>query len=149
MSMLKNRAVLLTAAMFLSAIFTPMAALACCPDGGGGAPKVATKGLGQSTPTAMDLTTDLAWHIYEFHRDGITYTQINDVSGTVRAAIGRIGTTMWVLPIGSDAERVALPGDPNPSGQSKSLYRSNEIEVVLVRDGGQDRWVIRSTSSGH
>jgi hypothetical protein len=143
MSILKKRAVLLTAALFLSAIFAPTAAFACCPDGGVGAPKMATKGLGQSTPAAMDLTTDLAWHVYEFQRDGITYTQINDVSGTVRAAIGRIGTTIWVMPIGSDAERVSLPGDPNPSGQSKSLYRSNEIEVILVR------WVIRSGSSTH
>ncbi|MCW1777265.1 hypothetical protein NB693_23345 [Pantoea ananatis] len=34
-------------------------------------------------------------------RDGVTYLQINDATGVVRAAVGRINETLWVLPMGT------------------------------------------------
>lgn len=114
-----------------------------CPSDGNSAPKAAT-GLGQEFPSAVDLAADSAWQVYEFERDGVRYTQVNDQYGNVRVATGRIGGTFWVMPIGTDVERVSVPGDTIPTGQKKSLYRSNDVEVILYQDGTQQKWLIRS-----
>ena len=123
---------------------SPLASAKCgCPDDGHGAPKAAT-GLGQEFPQAPDLAADAAWQVYEFERDGIRYVQVNDRSGAVRAAAGRIGETFWAMPIGSDADRVAVQGDAAPVGTPQPLFRSSEVEVVLYRDGTRQRWLIRA-----
>lgn len=116
---------------------------ACCPGEGHGAPKAAS-GLGESNPVADDLSADPAWQVYEFERGGIQYVQVNDQYGVVRAAVGRIEDTYWVLPVGKDAERVSIPGDASPVGMSKILYRSEDVEVLLLQVGEETRWVIRS-----
>ena len=117
-----------------------------CPSDGAGAPAAAS-GLGQAFPAASDLASDSAWQVYEFERDGIRYTQVNDQYGSVRAAVGRIGNTFWTMPIGSDADRVRVQGDAAPAGVPNVLFRSNDVEVVLYQDGALQRWVIRSPSS--
>lgn len=123
---------------------SPLANAICgCPDDGIGAPKAAT-GLGQEFPQAPDLAADAAWQVYEFERDGIRYVQVNDQSGVVRAAAGRIGETFWAMPIGSDADRVAVQGDAAPAGTPQVLFRSSDVEVVLYRDGTRQRWLIRA-----
>jgi hypothetical protein len=113
-----------------------------CPDDGNWNPK-ASQGLGQSFPETVDLAADPAWHVYEFERDGVRYTQINDHSGVVRAAAGRIGGTFWVMPIGADADRVSVPGDTMPSGMFRMLYRSNEVEVLIYQEDVRESWFIR------
>jgi hypothetical protein len=113
----------------------------CCPTGGG-APKAAS-GLGESVPPAIDLAIDPEWQIYEFERGGIHYTQINDGSGKVRAAVGRIDDLFWVMPIGGDADRVSLDALPALSGERKVLYRTNEVEVILYRTATGDYWEVR------
>lgn len=127
-----------------AAMASPLAIASCCPSDGNGAPQKAASGLGEPFPAAADLASDTAWQLYEFERDGIRYVQVNDQYGKVRVAVGRIGDVLWVLPIGGDADRVALPGDRVPSGQPKSLYRSNDIEVILYQNSAGDRWLIRS-----
>lgn len=123
---------------------SPLASAQCgCPSDGHGAPKAAT-GLGQEFPQAPDLAADAAWQVYEFERDGIRYVQVNDRNGAVRAAAGRIGNTFWAMPIGSDADRVAVQGDAAPTGAPQVLFRSSDVEVVLYRDGSHQRWLIRS-----
>lgn len=117
-----------------------------CPSDWNTAPKAAT-GLGQSSPNATDLAPDPAWKVYAFERDGIRYTQINDQNGTVRAAAGQIGNTFWVMPIGTDADRVAVPGDTLPTGQARILTQSGGVEVVLYQDGDRQRWLIRSPTA--
>ena len=137
----------------------PLALLACavlvspaawakcsCPDDGRDSP-AASRGLGESSPDAVDLATDAAWQVYEFERDGIRYTQVNDSAGTVRAAVGRIGGTAWVLPIGRDADRVLLPGDTLPAGNTRVLLRSGEVEVVLIENGTTQYWWVRVLTS--
>lgn len=114
-----------------------------CPSDWNGAPQAAT-GLGQSSPNAADLAPDPAWQVYAFERDGIRYTQVNDQNGTVRAAAGQIGGTFWVMPIGTDADRVAVPGDAVPAGQARVLTQSGEVEVVLYQDGSRQHWLIRA-----
>lgn len=133
----------------------PLALLACavlvspaawakcgCPDDGNWNP-AASRGLGESFPTAVDLAADSSWQVYEFQRDGVRYVQVNDSAGVVRAAAGRIGGTTWVMPIGADADRVAVPGDTMPAGIPSVLYRGPDVEVVRYQDGSVTRWLIR------
>jgi hypothetical protein len=125
-------------------VVSPFASADCCPSDGNGAPKKGSSGLGEAFPVAPDLVADAAWQVYEFERDGIRYIQVNDHYGIVRAAVGRIDGTFWVLPIGADADRVSIPGDKAPIGEAKALYRSNEVEVLFYRDASGDRWIVRA-----
>jgi hypothetical protein len=124
----------------------PSLSWACCPDDGQGAPKAAT-GLGAAYPPSVDLASDPQWQIYEFERDGVRYVQINDASGKVRAAAGRIAGTFWVMPIGNDADRVSLSQDALPAGRGRALYRGRDVEVVLFEEGPRPRWLIRTPSA--
>lgn len=137
----------LSAAVLLCAIIaSPLAVAQCgCPSDGHGTPMLGGSGLGESFPVAPDMAADPAWQVYEFERDGVRYTQINDHSGRVRVAVGRIANTFWVLPIGSDADRASTASTKTMTGGSgKTIYRSNEVEIVLHRSAGnQDRWTIR------
>lgn len=124
----------------------PSAAFAaCCPSDDKTAP--AARGLGESSPQAPDLAIDAAWQVYEFARDGIRFIQINDSSGSVRAAVGRIGGTVFVLPAGRDVDRVLVPGDALPAGNRRVLYRSEEVEVVLIDSGTVQYWLVNPLSS--
>ncbi len=147
MNVYNKQVTALRAAMLTVAMLTPtMAWAACCPSDGNTSPKAA-RGLGESTPAATDLAADAAWQIYEFERDGVRYTQVNDSTGIVRAAVGRIGETAWVLPIGRDADRVRLPGDALPAGNARVLLRSKEVEVVLFENGTTQYWWVRALKS--
>ncbi len=77
----------------------------------------------------------------------VRYTQINDSAGHVRAAVGRIAGTAWVLPIGRDADRVRLHGDALPAGNARVLLRSKEVEVVLIENGTTQYWWVRALKS--
>ncbi|WP_017913849.1 hypothetical protein [Xanthomonas sp. SHU 166] len=112
-------------------------AQSCCPSGGHG---VVGKGLGESVPKALNLATDSAWRVYEFSRDGVNYLQINDASGVVRAAVGRIGKTLWVLPMGSDVGRVSLTA--SPAVPSRVIYRTADVVVRLRSDARDDAWEV-------
>lgn len=139
----------LRAAMLTVAMLAPtMVWAGCCPSDDKTSPKAA-RGLGESAPAAPDLAADAAWQVYEFERDGVRYTQVNDSAGTVRAAVGRIGETAWVLPIGRDADRVLFPGDALPAGNARVLLRSKEVEVVLIETGTTHYWWVRALSSDH
>lgn len=129
---------------------TPFVAAACCPDGDRGSPKLSMSGLGTTSPTATDLSISSAWSVFEFERDGIRYLQINDKAGNVRAAVGHIPGTFWVLPIGSDADRVVVPGTavPDSFGAPTSLvYQNSEVEIWLYQSDKGDAWVISSVSA--
>lgn len=127
----------------------PSAMAACgCTDDGHGTPLLGGHSLGQSFPPVGPVAQDAMWRVYEFEREGIRYLQINDRNGTVRAAIGRIGATLWVLPMGADVERVQASGEGNPlapSPRMRTLYRSTEVEVDVELDAnGQPSWLVRS-----
>ncbi len=144
MNVYNKQVTALRAAILTVAMLTPtMAWAVCCPSDDKTAPKAA-RGLGESAPAAPDLAVDAAWQIYEFERDGVRYTQINDDNGKVRAAVGRVGETAWVLPIGSDADRVRMPGDVLPVGNARVLLRSKEVEVVLIENGTTQYWWVRA-----
>jgi hypothetical protein len=144
MSIHISRVALSSVMLFAGAVFASSAANAKCGcPGDGNWIQSASRGLGESFPAATDLAADPAWQVYEFQRDGVRYVQVNDAGGTVRAAVGRIGGTAWVMPIGIDADRVAVPGDAAPAGVPSVLYRGADVEVVRYQDGSQTRWLIR------
>ena len=136
------------AILFCAMIASPFASAACgCPADGHGAPQLGGSGLGESFPETADLAPDPLWQVYEFERDGVRYLQVNDSAGLVRAAVGRIEDTLWVLPIGSDADRVSITEAAIPSGYSQLIYRSGQIEIVLYRSGDLDRWIVRQPNA--
>lgn len=123
----------------------PSALAACgCTDDGHGNPLLGGHNLGQSFPPTGLVAQDAAWRVYEFEREGIRYVQVNDRYGVVRAAIGRIGDTLWVLPMGTDVDRVRVSAVAASAGM-RTVYRSAEIEVCVVLDAnGQPSWIVRS-----
>ena len=135
-----NRAVAVVFTAFLALAATPSFAGACCPSGGNGL--MSANGLGESEPAALNVSTDINWKVYQFTRGGVEYTQINDAGGGVRAATGNIGSTAWVLPLGTNADRVLLPGDALPAGNRRSIFKSARIEVVLIETSVGPYWLI-------
>ncbi|HTV87130.1 MAG TPA: hypothetical protein VME63_17155 [Dyella sp.] len=77
-------------------------------------------GLGQSWPNAVDVSANPNWHVYVFMLNGIKYVQVNDLNGTVHAAIGTAGGTTIVLPVGVDAQHVSTTPSTNTSASSSS-----------------------------
>jgi hypothetical protein len=144
---LSNLTLACIALLTAGGLLSPTASAKCgCPGDGVGAPAAAS-GLGQEYPSAPDLASNTAWSVYEFEREGIRYTQINDSNGNVRAAVGRIGNTFWTMPIGTDADRVVTQGATAPAGTPNVLFRSDEVEVVLYQNGTQQNWVVRSPTA--
>lgn len=92
-------------------------------------------GLGQSWPNTTDVSASPHWHVYLFQRDGVRYVQINDLNGTVRAAIGTAGGSFLTLPLGSDAAQVATPSEPlavtgNTAGDI--AYQDSSVKVLVA-----------------
>ncbi|ASK96486.1 hypothetical protein XcvCFBP7112P_09625 [Xanthomonas citri pv. vignicola] len=125
----------------------------CCA---GGVGANATSGLGERNPkAAINLALDPAWSIYEFQRDGVTYLQINDTEGAVRAVVARVDNAMWVLPMGKDADRVALPSvnsiwaRPTSAANSATLgpnahmvYQTANFTVHVERQANAELWKV-------
>lgn len=133
------------AVLLSAAVASPMAGAQCgCPSDKNGSPK-APFGLGLPFPAAPDMAPNPAWQVYEFERDGIRYLQINDRYGIVRVAVGHIDGTFWVLPIGTDADRVAVADAAVPAGIPTTLYRSEDLHVILYTNGSEERWLVRKS----
>lgn len=112
----------------------------CCPSGTSGSPRLlSSNGLGESAPRAANLSTDPAWRIYEFQRDGVNYLQVNDLAGNVRVAVGRVGDTAWVMPMGTDADRVSIPLG---SGAGYVVYSSDDFIIRLLRGNKRTSWIV-------
>jgi len=135
----------------LALLASPLASLACCPsDGNGVAAKSATTGLGESYPAATDMASDSSWNVYEFEGDGIRYVQVNDAEGRVRAAVGRVDSILWVMPMGVDRYRVSVPGNavtPPAYSVAQRIYRSAEIEIWRYPTSTGDWWAVRPVST--
>lgn len=115
------------------------AAAQCCPSGGTNPAPKATTGLGEASPAATDLSVDPAWKVYQFERDGITYLQVNDFERRVRSAVGRVGDTVWVMPVGVDADRVSIA---TGSTIGAVVYNSEDFVVRVVKGTDNISWII-------
>ncbi|MCW0457928.1 hypothetical protein [Xanthomonas sacchari] len=123
-----------------SALATTAYAQSCCPGGGNGTP-IAIRGLGESAPAATNLSTNTSVRIYQFERNGVTYLQINDATGQVRGAIGRVGDTAWVTPMGKDVDRVSTV-DTFDSSRGTVVYDARYFTVQLASSANGDVWTV-------
>lgn len=93
-------------------------------------------GLGQSWPNATDVSRNPHWHVYVFHLQGIDYIQINDLNGTVRAAVGTANGVAIVLPVGVDTMQVrtgtAALSHAATSHAAQTVYRENATTVTAT-----------------
>lgn len=128
----------------------------CCANGGVGVH--AMTGLGDSNPKAANLAMDPSFAIYELHRDGVTYLQINDVSGVVHAVVARVDNALWTLPMGKDVERVVLPEanrisastssnnppvvDTTQNDQARLVYKTENFTVFNRRKATGEYWIV-------
>lgn len=90
-----------------------------------------SSGLGQQWPNAADLSADPGWHVYVFILDGIEYVQVNDLNGTVHAAISTDGNTTIVLPMGVDAQNVSTVQTASTSA-TVTVYSDSVITVTAT-----------------
>ena len=87
-------------------------------------------GLGEAWPATTDVSQNPHYHVYLFVRDGIRYFQVNELNGTVDAAVAAVNGTILPLPIGRTADQVKVVRTGTPSAQnangaspSQTVYR--------------------------
>lgn len=104
-------------------------------------PQQQSGGLGQAWPNAQDVSSSPRWHVYVFERDGIRYFQVNDLNGTVRAAVATANGQFLVLPIGHDASLVTTSSKPaSPAATRRAMtnapaetvYQDNAVQLQVV-----------------
>lgn len=83
-------------------------------------------GLGQAWPNATDVSTNPNWHAYVFVLNGIKYIQINDLNGTVHAAVGTANGSSIVLPVGVDSQNVVTSSSTTNSSSTTSSVSSTQ-----------------------
>ena len=93
-----------------------------------------SSGLGQSWPNATNVSANPKWRVYVFTLNGIKYVQVNDLNGTVHAAIGTAGDVTIVLPVGVDAKNVATPLTTSTS-TAETVYSDSTIAITAVPQG--------------
>jgi hypothetical protein len=89
-------------------------------------------GLGESWPNATDVSASPNWHVYVFQKDGVRYIQVNDRNGTVHAAVGNAGRTVFALPVGVDAPRVAIAEASDARESSETIYQDAAVTIDAV-----------------
>lgn len=104
-------------------------------------------GLGQSWPNALDQSADPNWHVYVFERDGMRYIQVNDRNGTVHAAIGRAGNTLFALPVRADAQYVEVaPAANTTASAQQTVYQDDSLTVMAAPQGNGSVQIIAQSS---
>ncbi|VBI28463.1 Uncharacterised protein [Burkholderia pseudomallei] len=88
-------------------------------------------GLGQAWPNATDQSRSPHWHVYVFRLNGIKYVQINDLNGTVHAAVGTAGGTSVVLPVGTDAPNVRTDA-ASTSSATQTVFRDSTTTITAT-----------------
>lgn len=92
-------------------------------------------GLGQEWPNAADVSTSPNYHVYVFQRGTLHYIQVNDASGKVRGAFARSAFGISGLPVGTDAQTLATPDEPQPAPASTSgetVYQDSSIKIFAA-----------------
>ena len=124
---------------------SPIVGFCCASDEHGY--EMQSTGLGQSHPTSPDLSSDPAWRVYGFKRDGIEYFQVNDLAGRVLFVIGSAGGSYWTLPAGEVPDNVILvpQRQSSPKAGARSLvYASREFSLLRFWDGERALWIVET-----
>lgn len=104
-------------------------------------------GLGQSKPSAPDLSHDPDWRVYRFERDGVSYFQVNDQAGGVHLIVGYIDGTFWTLPAGERPARVSLPMQPVAlpgNALSTVVYDEPAFSIAAHGEGLNLAWSVET-----
>lgn len=102
-------------------------------------------GLGQSWPNAADVSTNPNWHVYVFVLNGIKYVQINDLNGTVHAAVATAAGTVVVLPIGIDSQDVRT-SHSRTSSVAQMVYNDGATVITASpQSNGTTQFLIQDT----
>jgi hypothetical protein len=116
-----------TLAMALMVTMLPASAFASEPP---------STGLGQAWPNAADVSANPNYHVYVFQRDGVRYIQINDLGGTVLAAVAVANNEALVLPVGVDSQYVKtskISGESEKaSGSAQTVYSDGATQVTAT-----------------
>lgn len=86
-------------------------------------------GLGQAWPNAPDVSVSPSFHAYRFDKQGVRYVQINDGNGTVRGAVAYIAGQTLELPIGTDASRWSVAGEPASAASGVTVYKDDGMTI--------------------
>jgi hypothetical protein len=93
-------------------------------------------GLGQAWPNAADVSASPHYHVYVFARDGIRYIQINDLGGTVLAAVAVANNEALVLPVGVDSQYVTTSQvndeSAKASDDAQSVYSDGVTQITAT-----------------
>ena len=94
-------------------------------------------GLGQAWPNTTDLSASPNWHVYVFVMNGVKYIQINDLNGTVHAAVGVANGTGVVLPMGVDSQNVTMTpvtstSSPSSNSSAQTIYSDSDTTVTAA-----------------
>ncbi|HUB92177.1 MAG TPA: hypothetical protein VMA74_20805 [Dyella sp.] len=91
-------------------------------------------GLGQAWPNAPDVSASAHYHVYRFERDGVAYIQVNDLQGQVRAAVATTQNATFALPIGMDAQHVAIAIATGPASPdlTQVVYQDSNLTITAV-----------------
>lgn len=115
--------------------------VACCL----GENQLNTTGLGQAHPLATNLSADPTWRVYAFRRDGVSYFQVNDLTGRVQLIVGSLDGLFWALPAGETSSQVVLPPQrmaiPQAAVRSE-VYQHPTFSLVCYRTGESTVWSI-------
>ncbi|QRN56013.1 hypothetical protein ISN74_18655 [Dyella caseinilytica] len=89
-------------------------------------------GLGQAWPNAADLSSSPNWHVYVFVLNGVKYVQVNDLNGTVHAAVGVANGSTSVLPVGVDSQNVTTSATSSSSSATQTIYNDGTTTVTAT-----------------
>lgn len=95
--------------------------------------------------SGANLSSSSGWRVYAFERDGIRYLRVDDVVGNLIAVIGYVDGAFFVLPMGSDADRVQI--GTAPAGVPQVIFRSNEVEIIRYESTTGARWSVSKPGS--
>ncbi|HUB89273.1 MAG TPA: hypothetical protein VMA74_06035 [Dyella sp.] len=92
-----------------------------------------------------------------FMLNGIQYIQVNDLNGTVHAAVGTANGTSIVLPVGVDAQNVSTPAQSSTtsaspsttSGAAQTVYQDSATTVTATpQSNGTTKFTIQTACTG-